>query len=60
LYQGYNQAINELVAANNITVIPPDFYTWFQNNPNQLQSDGLHPNGIGYQSMANLWFNALP
>jgi lysophospholipase L1-like esterase len=60
LYQGYNQAINELVAANNITVIPPDFYTWFQNNQNQLQSDGLHPNGIGYQSMANLWFNALP
>jgi lysophospholipase L1-like esterase len=60
LYQGYNQVIDQLVAENNITVIPPDFYTWFQNNQNQLFSDGLHPNGIGYQSMANLWFSKLP
>jgi lysophospholipase L1-like esterase len=60
LYQGYNQVIDQLVAENNITVIPPDFYTWFQNHQDQLYSDGLHPNGIGYQSMANLWQAALP
>jgi lysophospholipase L1-like esterase len=59
LYQTYNQVIDQLVAENNITVIPPDFYTWFQNHQNQF-SDDLHPNGIGYQSMANLWQSALP
>jgi lysophospholipase L1-like esterase len=60
LYQQYNQVIDQLVATNNITVIPPDLYSWFQAHPSQLGSDGLHPTGIGYQSMATLWFNALP
>ena len=60
LYQTYNQVIDELVSENNISVVPPDFYTYFQNNQTQLSSDGLHPNGAGYQGMANLWFNALP
>jgi lysophospholipase L1-like esterase len=59
LYQTYNQVIDQLVAENNITVIPPDFFTWFQNHQDQF-SDDIHPNGIGYQSMANLWRNALP
>jgi lysophospholipase L1-like esterase len=59
LYQQYNQVIDQLVATNNITVIPPDLYSWFQAHPSQLGSDGLHPTGIGYQSMATLWFNAL-
>ena len=57
--QEYNTAIDELKVANGITVIPPDFYAWFNSHPDQL-ADGLHPNGTGYQSMANLWFNALP
>jgi lysophospholipase L1-like esterase len=60
LYQQYNHVIDQLVAANNITVIPPDLYTWFQTHQSQLGPDGLHPTGIGYQSMATLWFNALP
>jgi lysophospholipase L1-like esterase len=60
LYQQYNQVIDQLVATNSITVIPPDLYTWFQNHQSQLGPDGLHPTGIGYQSMANLWFSALP
>jgi lysophospholipase L1-like esterase len=58
-YQGYNQVIDELVAENNIGVVPPDFYGYFQNHQNEFFDD-LHPNGIGYQSMGNLWFNALP
>ena len=57
--QEYNAAIDELKVANGITVIPPDFYAWFKTHPDQL-ADELHPNGTGYQSMANLWFNALP
>jgi lysophospholipase L1-like esterase len=54
----YNMVIDELVVANGITVTPPDFYTWFQSNPGQLP-DTVHPNGTGYQSMADLWFNLL-
>jgi len=54
----YNAAIDELFITNNILVIPPPLYTYFQTHQNELD-DGLHPNGTGYQSMANLWFNAL-
>ena len=57
--QEYNPAIDELRISNGISVVPPDFYTWFQSHQSQL-ADGLHPNGTGYQSMATLWFNALP
>jgi len=56
--QDYNVVIDELVVANNIAVTPPDFYTYFQKHPDEL-ADGLHPNKIGYESMANLWFQAL-
>jgi lysophospholipase L1-like esterase len=59
--QQYNQAIDELVAdpLNNISVIPPDYYSWFLSNKGQL-ADGFHPNGTGYQSMATKWFEVLP
>ena len=56
--QDYNVVIDELVVANSIAVTPPDFYTYFQKHPDEL-ADGLHPNKIGYESMANLWFQAL-
>jgi lysophospholipase L1-like esterase len=58
LIREYNVVIDELVAANGISVIPPDFYNYFRAHPEQM-SDNYHPNGSGYQSMANLWFNAL-
>jgi lysophospholipase L1-like esterase len=56
----YNDVIAELIAdpANQITTPAPDFYTYFHDHPDQLL-DGLHPNGAGYQGMANLWFGAL-
>lgn len=54
----YNVVVDELVAANKIAVTPPDFYAYFQKHPEELP-DGLHPNKTGYESMANLWFNAL-
>ena len=57
--QKYNQVIDELVSENNIGVRPPDFYLFFSNNPMQISSDGLHPNGTGYQSMAQLWQDAM-
>ena len=58
LIQAYNRVIDELVIANDIQVTPPDFYTYFKSHPEEF-SDDLHPNGAGYQAMANLWFQAL-
>ncbi|MGE5753270.1 MAG: SGNH/GDSL hydrolase family protein, partial [Deltaproteobacteria bacterium] len=57
--RGYNEAVDELVAANGIACASPDFYSWFISHPGQL-ADGLHPNGTGYQSMATLWNAVLP
>jgi len=54
----YNVVIDELVAANDIAVTPPDFFSYFQEHQDEL-ADGIHPNKIGYKSMANLWFIAL-
>ena len=54
----YNQVIDELVAANGISVPPPDNYGWFQAHQGEF-ADVLHPDGVGYQSMATLWLNAL-
>jgi lysophospholipase L1-like esterase len=56
--QQYNEVIKQLITENNLTVTPPDFYTFFKTNPNLLP-DGLHPNGVGYQSMSPLWYNSL-
>ena len=57
--QDYNRVVDELIFENDICAIPPDFYTYFLSNPSELGSDGIHPNGAGYQSMADLWFTAL-
>ena len=57
--QEYNVVIDELVLTNNISVVPPFFYGYFKAHQGGL-ADGLHPNGTGYQSMANQWFNAFP
>jgi lysophospholipase L1-like esterase len=54
----YNQAIDELVEANGISVTPPDFYLHFFEHQEEL-IDELHPSGVGYRSMATLWRNAL-
>ena len=58
MIQEYNVAIGELVGKYSIQVTPPDFFTYYKNNTNEL-ADGLHPNGVGYQSMASLWETAL-
>lgn len=61
LIQEYNQVIDELVAnpANNIVTPPPDFHTYFATHYPSEYWDNIHPNGIGYQSMSNLWFQVL-
>ena len=54
----YNAVVDELFLTNDILVTPPPFYAYFQTHLGEL-ADGLHPNGTGYRSMANLWFSAL-
>jgi len=59
----YNQVIDELIndPLNNIVVTPPDFYTYFSSRYETEYNpvSNYHPNGIGYRSMADLWFQAL-
>jgi len=65
LIQQYNEVIDELVSANGTAVIGPDFYELFNEDFSGEKrydfeySDNLHPNGIGYQSMADSWKNVL-
>jgi lysophospholipase L1-like esterase len=55
---GYNNDPG-LIAINGIPVVPPDFWAHFKMNPQQLNSDGLHPLGAGYRAMGDLWCGAL-
>ena len=61
LVKPYNQVIDELVAnpANNITVPPPDLYAYFLQTYQAEYADVLHPNGVGYQSMARVICQAI-
>ncbi len=58
IIQEYNLVIDELVLENGFTYTPPDFHTYFTNNPGQM-ANALHPDGIGYQAMAGLWCTAI-
>ncbi len=58
IIQDYNMVIEQLVAENAISVVPPDFYGYFATHQDQL-SDTVHPNGRGYQAMAALWQAAM-
>jgi lysophospholipase L1-like esterase len=60
LIQEYNQVVDELFLANTyITYIPPDFYSYFEINHPTEYFDNVHPNGIGYRSMAEIWNDIL-
>jgi len=56
--QVFNAVIDELVNENYIGVTPPNFYCHFGNNPDEMD-DTLHPNGTGFISMANIWYQVL-
>ena len=56
------QVINELASdpVNQIS-LGPDFRTYFAaHTGTDYAPDGVHPNGVGYRDMAQLWFQALP
>ena len=62
LIEQYNTVIDELrgITSNNITVVPPDLWNWSLNNYSTQYWDWIHPNGLGYQSIAGLWNGVLP
>jgi lysophospholipase L1-like esterase len=37
----------------------PDLYSWFKEHPDQLSSDGVHPNGDEYRAINRLWADAV-
>jgi lysophospholipase L1-like esterase len=54
--------INELAAdPNNQITVGPDLHSFFAaHTGTDYAPDGVHPNGLGYQHIAQLWFQALP
>jgi len=54
----FNAVIDQLVATNHI-LAGPDCYTYFMNNTNDFQTDGLHPNDAGDRAYNLLWAQAM-
>ena len=52
-------AVIETVVAEKGLPCGPDFYTHFRDNPDDLSSDGVHPNTQGYRNMNRLWAETL-
>ena len=73
--QEYNLVIDQLILENNLEVdpvnlpgtllTPPDLYSYYEGTgldglgKSPEFADWLHPNGVGYQSLSNLWLGAL-
>jgi hypothetical protein len=53
--------IDELAAdtSNSVPVVPPDFYNYFKARTTTHYSTSSEPNGLGYESMAQLWLDAI-
>lgn len=59
VYQGYQDAIDELTEMNNLPK-GPDFFDYFSKHPEELStSDGVHPAEKGAASMHRLWAEAV-
>ena len=61
LIQEYAQVVDELASdsANRITIQAPDFFTYFSIHYPAEYFDNIHPNGLGYRSMADIWLQIL-
>jgi lysophospholipase L1-like esterase len=54
--QEYNAVIDELALPNEVV---PDFHTYFKTRTATHYTNAVEPNGLGYQSMAELWRQAI-
>ncbi len=62
--RGYNLRVNELInefaqTHPGMVSAGPDFYQHFSDNPDGIDTDGIHPNGLGYSRMGQLWSDVL-
>jgi lysophospholipase L1-like esterase len=55
----YNAKIQQLYSEFPPIVHGPDFWTFFQNNPNLIGVGDIHPTGAGYKAMAQQWAHVL-
>ena len=53
-----NGVIEDLTARNELRP-GPDLYSWFRDNPQELNDDGIHPTRAGSVSINRLWYEAL-
>ena len=58
LIKEYNRVIMDLASASGISVTPPDLYDYFLTHQDEMY-DNVHPDGIGYRSLAGLVSDAL-
>jgi lysophospholipase L1-like esterase len=52
-------AVIETVVTERGLPCGPDFYGWFLAHPEDLSSDGVHPNTQGYRNMNRLWAETM-
>ncbi len=55
----YNQVVEQLILENALGYVAPDLYGYFFANQNEYTADGIHPNGLGYQSMSSVWCGGI-
>ena len=55
----FNLVVGELETENNLSIVGPDFFDHFLQNISTEYFDNIHPNGVGYESMADLWADEL-
>ena len=55
----YNLVVDELIIENGFTYTPADLFSYFSANPGEFVADGIHMNGVGYQSMARIICQSL-
>ena len=48
-----------IVAELGLPMTPPDVYAHVEANPAEVGGDDCHPDNTGYQSMTDLWRDAL-
>jgi len=50
----FNAVVDRLTEENGLPC-GPDLYAYFKENPDELNADGVHPTGYGYQNMNGEW-----
>lgn len=58
IHPDFEKAIDELTSTNNL-IAGPDLYTWFLAHPDNLNTDGVHPNSDGAADIQRLWYLKL-